>query len=59
MLSQGVAKVRVHLSDFFSLSPNEIAVLGFGFVYCSNGTLTGVVTTQFDLPYSDGLQNGQ
>ena len=59
MLPQGVAYVILSLFFVFSLSPSEIAVLGLGFVYCINGTTAGVVTTQFDLPYPDGLQNGQ
>ena len=63
MLSQCVAYVTVQLFGTFGLSPDEIDVLGFGFVYCPDvGVFVHspqVGPSQFVLPYSDGLQNGQ
>ena len=55
--------MMLSLTGVFGLSPNEIVVLGFGFVYCPDmGVFVHspqVGPSQFVLPYSDGLQNGQ
>ena len=67
MLSQCVVNMMLSLTGVFGLSPNEIVVLGFGFVYCPDGGVKlslfvhspQVGPSQFVLPYSDGLQNGQ
>lgn len=55
--------MMLSLTGVFGLLPNEIVVLGFGFVYCPDGGVfvnsPQVGPSQFVLPYSDGLQNGQ